>query len=471
MPDKIVQVDGVGQVSFPDSMGDEDIAKVIKQQHPNLQPIGDRPVSWSSATEVPQIMAGQAGRAISTAASDLNPMNLFRSARHPFDTAKTLFNATSNAVGRTQQALGQGNYGEAAKSALGAVPVVGPAAETVARDVTEGRIPEAVGHIGAAYLGSKLPKVISNIPQLPEKAMSMVPQTFNPVPHLGEAVAAAAPDVAVGGLKTAAGLGTAELAPGPLKWPVRAALAYPGVRQIGRGFKAGAKAASGGTAEEALAELPTGLPPVNPEAEMLNKIAQGFGYKNFEQAPEAVQGTIRNVSQGLSKSRVTPIRTTTPTEPLPRARQLAAAPRSPIVTPPPADTSGIIPGWAPKILRREAEPLPPSHQIAAPLPKAETLQIPAQGAKEVVERVEHPPFAKNQPFSPSRAARQQTPQPGTEATQSLEQQVQRLKQAFPWETDQQLRARAGHANVINKLSETPGAMQAAKKLQKALGGK
>src|SRR5271170_3519604 len=36
MADKIVQVDGVGNISFPDSMSDDDIAKVIRQQHPEV---------------------------------------------------------------------------------------------------------------------------------------------------------------------------------------------------------------------------------------------------------------------------------------------------------------------------------------------------------------------------------------------------------------------------------------------------
>lgn len=34
--DKIVQIDGVGNVSFPDSMSDDQISAVIKQQHPDL---------------------------------------------------------------------------------------------------------------------------------------------------------------------------------------------------------------------------------------------------------------------------------------------------------------------------------------------------------------------------------------------------------------------------------------------------
>jgi hypothetical protein len=36
MPDKNVQIEGVGVVAFPDSMSDEDIGKVIQRQHPEL---------------------------------------------------------------------------------------------------------------------------------------------------------------------------------------------------------------------------------------------------------------------------------------------------------------------------------------------------------------------------------------------------------------------------------------------------
>lgn len=38
MPDKVVQIDGVGTVAFPDTMSDDDISKVIQQQHPDLAP-------------------------------------------------------------------------------------------------------------------------------------------------------------------------------------------------------------------------------------------------------------------------------------------------------------------------------------------------------------------------------------------------------------------------------------------------
>lgn len=131
---------------------------MLAKQQGGGKPEGELPMTPGG---VASTMASQAGRALGTAASDLNPMPLVRALAHPVDTARGMFNATSNAVGRTREAIGKGQYGEAAKSALGAIPVAGPQVEQITRDVTEGRIPEAVGHAGALYLGGKIPRVLS----------------------------------------------------------------------------------------------------------------------------------------------------------------------------------------------------------------------------------------------------------------------------------------------------------------------
>jgi hypothetical protein len=109
--------------------------------------------------------------------------------------------------------------------------------------------------------------------------------------------------------------------------------------------------------------------------------------------------------------------------------------------------------------------------ISSPKPSPATIQVPAQGASEVVERVEHPPFAPDRPFPISQKIREQTPAAGTPETAEFEAKVERLRRAFPWETDQQLRARAGHSNVMNRISATPGALDKMQKLKESLGGK
>jgi len=475
MHEKVVQVDGVGRVSFPDSMGDDAIASVIKQQHPDLKPLGEQPRSFGG---VASTMYDQASRAVGTAASDLGsiPGGLYNTIRHPIDTATNAFKATSDAVGRTREAFGKGNYGEAAKSALGAVPVMGPAAETVARDATEGRIPEAVGHIGAAYLASKVPTLVRKAPAMADAAMERVPQGFG-----------INPDVRAGAAKMAAGAAAAEVLPGPLKWPARSMGIYSGARQMGRGILKPDAAA-----QEAVGELPTFTPPPNPQSALLDKIAQGFGYKTFDAAPDAAKATMQGVASNMEKKPTPPTPRPTPITPTPlsRDRQIAAPAR--VFTPdPPADTSGPIPGRSPTILQQEPKQptiIPPSRQlgagprviqmpaaadtsgpipftppeswsakpaspqIMAPKPSSPTISVPAAGAADVVERVEHPPFAADRPFPASQKIREQSPAPTTPERADYEARVQRLKGAFPHETDQQIRARADRAVIDKKLN-------------------
>ena len=140
-------------------------------------PLGDQPASFSG---VARTMGNQALRAGGAAAENLNPMPLIRAAAHPIDTAKSMFGATSNAVGRTREAVSRGQYGEAAKSAVGAIPIVGPQAEQIAREATGGQIPEAIGHAGGLALAGKVPglvgKALSTMaPPLAESALGVRP--------------------------------------------------------------------------------------------------------------------------------------------------------------------------------------------------------------------------------------------------------------------------------------------------------
>ncbi len=352
----------------------------------------------SPAPGVISTMAAQASRAVGTAASDIAsiPGAAYGAIRHPIDTATNAFKATSDAVGRTREAFGKGNYGEAAKSALGAVPVVGPAAETIARDATEGRIPEAVGHIGAAYLASKAPGLVRKAPAMADAAMERVPQGFG-----------INPDVRAGATKMAAGAAAAEVLPGPLKWPARSMGIYSGARQMGRGILKPDAAA-----QEAVGELPTIKPPVAETSGMVKPPAVFGDPEGFAKLPQNVQDAIMRGESPAS-----------------------AAPKPSVpYTPRTMESYGVTP------------------TIGTPRPSAPTISVPAAGAADVVERVEHPPFAKDRPFPTSQKIREQTPAPTTPDRADYEARVQRLKGAFPHETDQQIRARADRAIIDKKLN-------------------
>lgn len=116
------------------------------------QPESPQPTSlWDKALDV-------GGRTLGAFGESINPIPVARSLL-PWNivpTAKGMFNATTEAVGRTREALGRGDYGEAAKSAVGTVPVLGPGLEQITRETTEGKIPEAAGHIAGLVLGPKI---------------------------------------------------------------------------------------------------------------------------------------------------------------------------------------------------------------------------------------------------------------------------------------------------------------------------
>jgi hypothetical protein len=73
-------------------------------------------------------------------------------------TAKALVKQPVEAAGRAATAFGKGQYGEAAKSAIGAIPLVGAPAEQITREATGGQIPEAIGHTAGMFLGPSIMK-------------------------------------------------------------------------------------------------------------------------------------------------------------------------------------------------------------------------------------------------------------------------------------------------------------------------
>lgn len=106
------------------------------------------------------------GRTVGTIASDLNPISLIRGIPAALHQGFTPPNMQP-----TQDAIKAGNYGEAFKRGVGTLPIIGPPLETMTRDLTEGRIPEGIGHAAAFYLGGKAPEMAGRMMGAPAEPL------------------------------------------------------------------------------------------------------------------------------------------------------------------------------------------------------------------------------------------------------------------------------------------------------------
>jgi hypothetical protein len=418
-------------------------------------PLGEQPASLGG---VAKTMASQAGTALSTAASDIAgaPAAMYGAIRHPIDTLKAGI-STPKPPQVPESQLPQDAFHRFQRIMGGGPNNLAPADTPTS---------EVIGHGLALGAMSAVPSAIKAVPQTADAVMSRVPQGFG-----------INPDIRAGAAKAAAGYAATELAPGPLKWPIRAVTMYPGVRQLARGVLKPDAAAG-----EAVNEIPTAKPTPNPQAEMLDKVAQGFGYKGFDGAPEAAKATIQDVVTRMGKTSAPPPRPTPAPAPQPLPPNMRISAPARVFTPPaPADTSGPIKGYSPTILEREPAPqsirpplrqlgagprviqmpaapdtsgpipftppeawsAPPRGTITTPKPSV-SITMPTEAAEEVVGKVEHPPFAKDQPYSPSKKAREQAPQPTSEEKPMT---------------------------LSEKLKANPDAAKVAKKLKRSLGGK
>jgi ddrB-like ParB superfamily domain len=197
-------------------------------------PTAEQPASLSGVTEV---MGDQAKRAVGAAWETLSsiPGMVF----HPFNTASKAFNYTSDAIGRVRAATSAGDKKEAALSALGAIPLAGPAAEQIAREVDQGKYAEAIGHAAALRILSEAQGGLAKIPysEIPG-AVGDAAKAARPV--VEAALKAGGPDVAMGAGKVAAGAALDKMG---APYHVGAVLGLrEGAPQIGRGLVAGVKA-------------------------------------------------------------------------------------------------------------------------------------------------------------------------------------------------------------------------------------
>ncbi len=262
------------------------------------------------------------------------------------------------------------------------------------------------------------------------------------------------------------------------------------------------------------------------DAEMLDKVAQGFGYKNFASAPDAYKSTIQNTAQNVGKPRPAPPPKPPAPQPLPKSRQISAPPR--VFKPEaPEDTSGVIQGYSPTILEQEPRPgptaLPASRQLssgpnlirmpeatdtsgpipfnppaqwsAKPIPRegtitvnpeagdlrikspqaapTGTIPVPKPTVEGAVEKLNVEPHEPYESYSPSRVERQMTPETATHPERvDYEQRLERLRKSFPHETEPQIRARADEAVMNKKKNANGGAIKnISNELNQSLGGK
>lgn len=190
MPDKVIQIDGVGTVAFPDSMSDADIGAVIQKQHPELQK---------------QVQSTMAGDFAEGAWSKLNPVNMLKGMadtvqagyQHPIDTALSVLAHPYKALMRAKNALQAGKPEEAAAEVVSALNPTGFATEDSAvKAATPGHRAEGLGElIGTglgAYLGAKSPDIAASVGNAVKAAPGVVVRAGAAVPPIPGAVVDAA---------------------------------------------------------------------------------------------------------------------------------------------------------------------------------------------------------------------------------------------------------------------------------------
>ena len=92
---------------------------------------------------------GAVGRFLSNAGEMLNPVSaakgVYDAVRHPIDTAANIYGASKAQAGQAIDMARQGRYVEAAGHAVGAVPLIGPAAVEAGEQIAEGDIAGGLG--------------------------------------------------------------------------------------------------------------------------------------------------------------------------------------------------------------------------------------------------------------------------------------------------------------------------------------
>lgn len=138
MPDKVIQVPGVGNVSFPDSMADEDIATAISS-HMNSGPPATHGI-WDKANEY----AGKALSAAGLPKSIADVPDWFKHLTGTHKESQPFWEPVRNAIKNPTQ-----------ENIVAAVPFVGPAAVSMSKDVRAGDYGGAAATLAGTVGGVK----------------------------------------------------------------------------------------------------------------------------------------------------------------------------------------------------------------------------------------------------------------------------------------------------------------------------
>lgn len=175
MPDTIVEIPGVGPVSFPDSMSSDEMnaaaAKLYQQgQQKTAAPAPAAPVDTPAS-----LLAG--------AWSQLNPVAAIASGGqailHPLDTLRAIGAAHEATFNKGVDAYRKGNYLEAARH-FGdyLIPVVGPAIDTSTDKMQQGQPFRGAGEVLGQELGLGLMArgaVVPSTPAVPKPPLAAIP--------------------------------------------------------------------------------------------------------------------------------------------------------------------------------------------------------------------------------------------------------------------------------------------------------
>lgn len=154
---KVVQIQGYGNVEFPDSMSDDAVNTAIHSQimrSPEYVAAMKSYIGQKTDAEVasmqPQQPQGSAvGRFLGASVGD-TLSGAYNAVRHPIDTAVNAYHAQVDQGKQAANSFSQGDYLSAGGHALAAaLPVVGPAAAQAGEEIGSGNVAGGLGHAAA----------------------------------------------------------------------------------------------------------------------------------------------------------------------------------------------------------------------------------------------------------------------------------------------------------------------------------
>jgi len=188
MPDKIVHIEGVGDVAFPDSMSDDQIGSVIQKQHAEL--------SQPKTEEKPGALARFASafdprpliKQIFKPAEDPNEDGFTSLAKNLLGIGKNLANAQGREYTEATKAYKEGRTKDAIAHGIAALtPVLGPMSQDAADKINSGDVAGGVGVMASMAA----PEVVRGLPTTGKAAI----QAAKAAPRAALKFAAAVPEI------------------------------------------------------------------------------------------------------------------------------------------------------------------------------------------------------------------------------------------------------------------------------------